>query len=215
MISLSTCRTARAEVSVKIDRSKFQSSLWSDNCGATLEIVRLFEMVSGQAVIVMGVTGAGKSTVGGLLAAELGCAFLDADNFHSAENKEKMRRGAPLTDSDRMPWLETLRDTLIEYILRGQCVVLACSALLPKYRDLLRTADYEFLPEAVVKCSEDATATSDGKDSHEQAREGRSASSHVVFVYLKCRAEILAPRVIAREVADAEVRGVLLLYSWG
>lgn len=175
-------------------------------------------MVSGQAIIVMGVTGAGKSTVGERLAAELRCDFLDADDFHSAENKEKMRRGVPLTDSDRMPWLETLRDTLIDYIWRGQCVVLACSALLPKYRDLLRTADYDFLPEASTceafnKSNEDWTARSNDTDSHKQAREGRSLNSHVVFVHLKCTAEILVPRVIAREVAGTHYMPASLLQS--
>lgn len=129
-----------------------------------------------------------------------------------------MRRGVPLTDSDRMPWLETLRDTLIDYILRGQCVVLACSALLPKYRDLLRTADYDFLPEAstceaVNKSNEDWTVRSNDTDSHKQAREGRSLNSHVVFVYLKCTAELLVPRVIAREVAGTHYMPASLLQS--
>jgi len=163
-------------------------------------------MGAGRAIVVMGVTGAGKSTVGELLAANLSCEFLDADNFHSAENKEKMRRGVALTDEDRMPWLETLRDLLIEHILKGQTVVLACSALLPKYRDLLRTADYEFPLEAACKLDEDSAPTG-------HAREGRCFNSHVVFVYLKCTADLLAARVTAREMAGTHYMPASLLQS--
>lgn len=130
-----------------------------------------------------------------------------------------MRRGVALTDEDRQPWLETLRDALRGYILRGHCVVLACSALLPKYRDLLRTADYDFpleasTPEAVNKANEDSTATGNvNTDAHKEAREGRSFNSHVVFVYLKCTAELLAPRVIARERAGTHYMPTSLLQS--
>lgn len=98
-------------------------------------------------MVIMGVSGSGKSTIGKLLADSLGCAFLDADDFHSAENKEKMRQGIPLTDSDRLPWLETLRDLLIDYILWGKMVILSCSALKPSYRNILRTADLEWMLE--------------------------------------------------------------------
>ena len=68
-------------------------------------------------VVVMGVTGAGKTTVGGLLAKRLGWEFADADDFHSASNKEKMKRGTPLTDADRAPWLAALHQQIARWIV--------------------------------------------------------------------------------------------------
>lgn len=88
------------------------------------------------AVVVMGVAGCGKTTVGKLLADRRGVPFLDADAFHSAENVAKMRSGQPLTDDDRLPWLHALGDALAQYHATG--VVLACSALRVLYRDTLR-----------------------------------------------------------------------------
>ena len=84
-------------------------------------------------VVVMGVSGAGKSTIGKLLAFRLGCPFLDADEFHPPENVAKMTAGAPLTDSDRRPWLELLNRKL----LKEKNAVLACSALKESYRQAL------------------------------------------------------------------------------
>jgi gluconokinase len=88
-------------------------------------------------VVVMGVTGAGKTTVGRLLAERLGGVFLDADDFHPAENVEKMRAGRPLTDDDRWPWLARLNEVLAVRARRGESVVLACSALKRSYREAL------------------------------------------------------------------------------
>ncbi|HET9695442.1 MAG TPA: gluconokinase [Terriglobales bacterium] len=90
-------------------------------------------------VVVMGVSGVGKSTVGGELAARLNCDFLDADDYHSAENKAKMHAGIPLTDADRLPWLRTLNKILQEHEQQQKSAVLACSALKDSYRDLLET----------------------------------------------------------------------------
>ena len=90
-------------------------------------------------VVVMGVSGVGKSTVGGELAARLNCDFLDADDYHSAENKAKMHAGIPLTDADRLPWLQTLNKLLQEHEQQQKSAVLACSALMDSYRDLLET----------------------------------------------------------------------------
>jgi len=88
-------------------------------------------------ILVMGVTGSGKTTVGRLLAKRLGWIFLDADDFHSAANKEKMHRGIPLTDADRAPWLAAIHDALLRENSNRQNVVLACSALKQEYRNTL------------------------------------------------------------------------------
>ena len=84
-------------------------------------------------VIVMGVSGCGKTTIGNLLAARLGYPFLDADEFHPPENVAKMAAGTPLTDEDRRPWLELLNGKL----RAGENAVLACSALKESYRRIL------------------------------------------------------------------------------
>jgi gluconokinase len=88
-------------------------------------------------VIVMGVTGSGKTTVGMLLAKRLGWDFLDADDFHSAANKAKMHQGVPLTDADRMPWLEAMHTKLLQLHSEKRNAVLSCSALKQSYRDVL------------------------------------------------------------------------------
>lgn len=85
-------------------------------------------------VIVMGVVGAGKTTVGNLLAGQLGWTFADADDFHPPSNVEKIRDGIALTDADRQPWLERLRTEITDWIAAGRNVVLACSALKRDYR---------------------------------------------------------------------------------
>lgn len=88
-------------------------------------------------VIVMGVAGVGKTTVGTLLANRLGWKFADADAYHSPENIRKMASGIPLTDADREPWLRVLHQTIQSWIAKHQDVVLACSALKQSYREQL------------------------------------------------------------------------------
>jgi len=88
-------------------------------------------------ILLMGVTGAGKTTVGRALAEQLHWRFADADDFHSAANIAKMRAGIPLTDEDRAPWLASLRDAIRNWLDAGVNVVLACSALKASYRDVL------------------------------------------------------------------------------
>ena len=90
-----------------------------------------------QAVVVMGVSGSGKTTVGSLLAQALGWEFFDADDFHPLANKEKMASGIPLTDEDRAGWLEALRELLLNQGDKQRPCVLACSALKQKYRETL------------------------------------------------------------------------------
>lgn len=96
-------------------------------------------------LIVMGVVGAGKTTVGILLAQKLGWQFADADDFHSAENKKKIAHGIGLTDEDREPWLEALRQGIQEWNAADRNVVLACSALKRSYRDQLTAPGVRFV----------------------------------------------------------------------
>ena len=88
-------------------------------------------------VIVMGVVGAGKTTIGHLLAEQLSWEFTDADDFHPPSNVEKIRHGISLTDDDRRPWLQQLRETVARWIAEDRNVVLACSALKRSYRQEL------------------------------------------------------------------------------
>ena len=88
-------------------------------------------------IVVMGATGSGKTTIGRLLAKRMNWEFADADDFHSAANKEKMHKGIPLTDADRLPWLAAIHAQIQRWIADKKNVVLACSALKQSYRDLL------------------------------------------------------------------------------
>jgi gluconokinase len=85
-------------------------------------------------VLLMGVSGVGKTTIGQALAQQLQWRFADADDFHPAANVAKMHAGIPLDDADRAPWLQSLRDSIVGWIAAGQSVVLACSALKQAYR---------------------------------------------------------------------------------
>jgi gluconokinase len=92
-------------------------------------------------VIIFGVSGAGKTTVGRLLARELAGRFIEADDFHPPANIEKMRSGRPLTDEDRWPWLERLRQQIEQSLAARENAVLACSALKRAYRDRLQASE--------------------------------------------------------------------------
>ena len=112
-------------------------------------------------IVVMGVSGSGKSTVAATLVDRLGWQFAEGDDFHPPANVEKMRAGHPLDDDDRWPWLRRLADWIGEHERAGRSVVVTCSALKRSYRDLLRdghpsvwfahvTADPELIRERVV-----------------------------------------------------------------
>jgi gluconokinase len=88
-------------------------------------------------IILLGVAGSGKTTVGRILAERLGCEFHDADDLHPPQNKEKMSRGIALSDEDRWPWLHAVGDLVQRSLLHERCAVIACSALKQSYRDLL------------------------------------------------------------------------------
>jgi len=88
-------------------------------------------------VIVMGVSGSGKTTVAALLAAALGCQFQEGDDLHPAANVEKMHNGIALTDADRLPWLRKIAEEIDGWRARGESGVLTCSALKRQYRDII------------------------------------------------------------------------------
>ena len=111
-------------------------------------------------LILFGVSGVGKTTIGSLLSAHLGWRFEDADNYHSAANKQKMQSGVPLTDQDRNPWLQSLNQRLLALARDGENVVLACSALKQQYRSILAAdlppAEFRFVlldapPDLIAK----------------------------------------------------------------
>nr|XP_010943649.1 gluconokinase [Elaeis guineensis] len=142
----------------------------------------------GLAIVIMGVSGSGKSTVAQMLAKSLSCRFVEADDFHSQKNKEKMRNGDPLSDTDRFPWLEALRDAIRKNINDGEIVTLACSALQKKYRDILRSADQDYKPGNYPNC-------------------------RVKFVCLEAPVEVLADRMKRRSEAGKHFMPVSLLQS--
>jgi carbohydrate kinase (thermoresistant glucokinase family) len=96
-------------------------------------------------VVVIGVTGCGKSTFGRALAASTGWEYLEGDAFHGPLSLSKMVRGEPLTDSDRFPWLERLAHEIRSRESTGRCAVLACSALKESYRTVLREASKDLV----------------------------------------------------------------------
>src|SRR5438105_20315 len=111
---------------------------------------------SARAIVLMGPAGSGKTTVGIALADALGVAFIDADHEHAPRSVDKMRRGVPLDESDRAPWLRRLHARLVTMLDAGQTVVLACSALRQSHREILRNGDprialvYLRVPAAVL-----------------------------------------------------------------
>jgi gluconokinase len=97
--------------------------------------------LSAMIILVMGITGSGKTTIGQLLAKRLQWTFADADDFHSAANKAKMHQGIPLTDGDRGPWLAAIRAQMLQWAAEGRNGVVTCSALKQTYRDFLLAPD--------------------------------------------------------------------------
>lgn len=106
-------------------------------------------------VVVMGVSGSGKTTVGKVLVRMLDWTFVEADDFHPRANVEKMSEGVPLDDDDRRPWLQALRRRIEEACQSGENVVLACSALKHSYQDYLEGHDPECVHYVHLRGSEE------------------------------------------------------------
>lgn len=96
-------------------------------------------------MIIMGVQGSGKSTIGAALAERLNVTFIDGDDLHPKANKDKMAAGHPLTDEDRVPWLKVIGETIAEGRREGRITIVACSALKRWYRELLRSSDQDLV----------------------------------------------------------------------
>lgn len=92
-------------------------------------------------MVIMGVQGSGKTTIGQALADRLNIQFIDGDDLHPAANKQKMAGGSPLTDEDRVPWLKAIGDAIATGRAEGRITIVACSALKRWYRELLRASD--------------------------------------------------------------------------
>ncbi|KFO76729.1 putative gluconokinase, partial [Cuculus canorus] len=130
-------------------------------------------------LVVMGVSGSGKTTVGSRLAEKLGWKFYDADDYHSPANKKKMAEGMPLNDEDRIPWLCALHDILRREDSSRQNAILACSALKKMYRCVLVSG---------------ASAT----ESNQTEQPGENAALKILFVHLDGPMEIIAGRLEKR-----------------
>ena len=126
--------------------------------------------------VVTGVAGSGKTTVGMALAERVGARFVDADDHHPESNIVKMSRGIPLTDDDRLPWLESLADIIAEHLSIDKPLVLACSALKQKYRDVL-----------IRGCQSS------------QLSPITSLLTNIKFIYLKCDIDTIKARMSSRQ----------------
>ena len=126
--------------------------------------------------MVTGVAGSGKTTVGRALAERVGARFVDADDHHPESSIVKMSRGIPLTDDDRFPWLESLADIIAEHLSIDKPLVLACSALKQKYRDVL-----------VRGCQSSPLSST------------APSLTNVKFIYLKCDIDTIRKRMSSRQ----------------
>jgi len=160
------------------------------------------------AVVVMGVSGAGKSTVGRIVAARLACLFRDADSFHPQANIEKMSRGEPLTDDDRWPWLQAIADWIAQRRSAGETGVVTCSALKRVYRDIVtdkQRADVRLvylkgdfaLIEARLKARKGHFMPPELLRSQFAALEEPAADEHATAVSVDATPEEIAARAIA------------------
>ena len=161
------------------------------------------------AIVVMGVSGAGKSTVGRLVAARLDCPFRDADSFHPKANIEKMSRGEPLTDDDRWPWLAAIAAWIAEHRAAGTTCVVTCSALKHVYRDIVTAhqrddvrlvylkGDFDLI-EARLKARKGHFMPPELLRSQFAALEEPGADEHAITVSIDAAPEEIAARVLEK-----------------
>lgn len=158
-------------------------------------------------LVVMGVSGSGKSTVGARLAERLGTRFIDADDLHPPANKEKMRRSEPLTDVDRQPWLEVVGRAAAAAAASGPAPVVACSALKRAYRDILRAeapgavvvhleGDREYIRSRMAGRAHEYMPD-DLLDSQFEVLEAPAADEAVIRVGLDASVDDIVARIIA------------------
>ena len=149
----------------------------------------------------MGVAGCGKSTIGSMLAHELGWDFYDADDFHSESNRMKMAQNIPLTDEDRADWLDSLRSLIGQNIQNEKSIVLACSALKKSYRDILSNPYNQYVAASGLRATL-APHASAGEQSPHQDKEvasGKTPSQrHIEFIYLRGTYEQIEARLLQR-----------------
>jgi carbohydrate kinase (thermoresistant glucokinase family) len=159
------------------------------------------------AIVVMGVSGAGKSTVGQIVAARLSCQFRDADSFHPKANIEKMSRGEPLSDEDRWPWLRAIAAWIAEHRAAGTTCVVTCSALKRVYRGIVtnrQSADVRLvylkggfdLIEARLKARTGHFMPPGLLKSQFDALEEPAADEHAITVSIDATPEEIAARVV-------------------
>ena len=161
------------------------------------------------AIVVMGVSGAGKSTVGKLIAARLDCPFRDADSFHPPANIEKMSRGEPLTDEDRWPWLRAIAAWISEHRATQTTCVVTCSALKRVYRDIVTdrqsadvrlvylNGDFELI-EARLKARKGHFMPPGLLRSQFDSLQEPTAEEHAIAVSIDAAPEEIAARVLER-----------------
>ena len=136
------------------------------------------------AYVVMGIASCGKSVIGSMLADDsvLGCRFYEGDAYHSEANLDKMKRGVPLTDDDRLPWLDSLSKVIFEEYQSGNTCVVACSALKRAYRDVLR----QYVPEAYVRFIWLDIDASLAQNRCEKRHENHFFPSHLITSQVEC-----------------------------
>lgn len=154
-------------------------------------------------IVLMGVTGAGKTTVGQRLADELGWRFVDGDDLHPPGNIAKLREGTPLTDADREPWLHQLQQRMASWIAGDESVVLACSALKKHYRHVLLEGRESHVQLVYLKGSAETF------QSRLEGRQGHFMSKHLLPSQLDLLEEPEEPNGALVVEADASVERIV------
>ena len=155
-------------------------------------------------IIIMGVAGCGKSTIGAMLAHELGWDFYDADDFHSESNRIKMAQNIPLTDEDRADWLDSLRSLIGQNIQNEKSIVLACSALKKSYRDILGNPHNQYVAASGFTAKQSPHQDKEVAHLHCNKRSAAQVSGktpsqrHIEFIYLRGTYEQIETRLLQR-----------------